>query len=204
MQRSTQSAKPNQASKLDSPIGGLSFMICFTILWTQIAAYWIKGQDYFVTTIILLAAIIWLTKRYVDYSKRKKEFPETATQRTKSDKWFTYIFVAEGVAILVSRNVLINLGLAQYVLASFILIVGLHFYPLGIIFKRTFDYFTATALSAVAIVGIIELYMSKLPDDLINFGMATFCALTTIAYGTRMIITCGKIVSQNSNKTHSL
>jgi len=103
----------------------------------------------------------------------------------------------EGAAIFITANVLINMKLSGYFIPSFALIVGLHFFRLGHLFKRSFDYFTGVCTCIVALAGLILTY-HQVPHFLVVALVGIGCALVTTAHGTRMIIEGKEALRQSS------
>jgi hypothetical protein len=120
--------------------------------------------------------------------------PEFLAQKKKKDKWFGIIFGLEGLAIFIVLNVLNNIGLAQYFIAAFALIVGLHFFPIGAIYKRNFDYFVGTWTCLVAILGMFLIAKRTYSPSIITAIIAVGCALATTAYGMRMTLSGYKLL----------
>ena len=76
-------------------------------------------------------------------------------------KVFGFIFGLEGLLIAVSVVVLSTFDLQNYVVPIIALIVGLHFYPMAKIFERKIDYYLATWVTLVAILGIVLVIGNK-------------------------------------------
>ena len=133
-------------TEIDSLQGGLSMMIFFTILWTVIAEIVFEGIDHYRTGILFGAILLFFIYKFWQLSSVKthlRQAPENVAnaEDKKKGNWFWVIFVAEGLLILLIKNILLNTGHDNLFLPCFALIVGLHFFPLGWVFNRKFDYF---------------------------------------------------------------
>ena len=138
---------------------GLSFMILFTFIWTIIAELALDSWNYRLLGIIFLIMIAVGIISYLKFNKTLKlygnQFKEEETPEDKKrDKWFIVIFITEGLAILIARNVLVNINMVQLFVPCLALIVGLHFYPLAKLFKRTIHYYVGSWITIISIIGI--------------------------------------------------
>ena len=139
---------------------GLSLMILVTGIWTAIAGAALDNWASRLPGFILLILIIFFISYYIKFYKVTKLFEaaqpaEKTPEEKKKNKWFIIIFISEGVLIFLAINVLVNIKLTQFFIPCMALIVGLHFYPLGVIFKRSIHYFVGTWMTLVAIAGIV-------------------------------------------------
>jgi hypothetical protein len=91
----------------------------------------------------------------------------------------------EGVAILVSVNVVINLGHPELVTAVFALVVGLHFVPLARGIPVPTYWGTAAGMVALALAGIAA--PARVPPFAIALGSALvlWASLAALIAGTR-------------------
>ncbi|PSL48923.1 hypothetical protein CLV51_101253 [Chitinophaga niastensis] len=191
------SATANGSKKqLESVLGGLSLMIISTIVWVIIGEVTLHGRDYWLIgalfTLIVLSFLVFYAK-FHSMAKKLPEEPVVANGDEKAkSKRFTIIFIAEGVGILVIKNVLANTGHDNWFIASIALIVGMHFFPLAKVFNRKFDYFMGAFVCLVAIVGFM-LISKGFPTYVTTPIISTGCALATSAYGTMMILKGNKI-----------
>jgi hypothetical protein len=101
--------------------------------------------------------------------------------------WYGIIFGLEGLLIGATCGILGSKGLDNYIIPSIALIVGLHFYPMVIVFQRTFDYLTGTWTTAIAITTLFleAKQMISIPQAFLMVGLGT--AIATISYGIFMM-----------------
>lgn len=130
------------------------------MIFTFMGAIWIAagcqlalGANYLVFGLILLIALIIIAmayRRYRQHLPLSTQLAETP-ERKKMMRQFNLINAAQWVAILVSVNVLNNIGLSAWTIPAVILIVGLHFLPLARVFNNPPHYLTGSAMIALAL-----------------------------------------------------
>ena len=111
-----------------------------------------------------------------------------------SGKWFGIIFGAEGLGIFIAINVVINLGHADLVIPVIALVVGLHFYPLAKVFRRTIDYYLATWTSLVALIAIALIWNKIYSAPAVYAFVGIAAAMATSSYGACMIYTGKQLI----------
>jgi hypothetical protein len=178
---------------------GLFMMTFFTGLWASIAYGGLYRSAFRVIIfffIILMFIFIMQGIKFLRISKKYPavQSPEDAAEGKKMGMWFGIIFGAEGLFIFLAINLVNNLGHPDLIIPAIALVVGMHFYPMAWIFKRTIDYYLATWATFIAMCGIVfTLYKTLPPDNIISFvgiglAIATTCyGLYMIYYGKRMI-----------------
>src|ERR1700761_7052807 len=128
---------------------GLFMMGAFTLMWAGIAFGGLFGTIYQWGLILFAAlAILFITKG-IAFRKIEKQFPKLTSaadlaEEKRMGKWFGIIFGAEGLGIFIGINIVNNLGHPDLLFPVMALVVGLHFFPLAKVFKRSFDYYLAT------------------------------------------------------------
>ena len=144
---------PLQASiKVGRAFGAMIFTFMGALwiaAWCQLAL----GTNYPVFGLILLVALVIITMAYHRYRQHlplSTQLAETP-ERKKMMRQFNLINAAQWVAILISVNVLNNIGLSAWTIPAVILIVGLHFLPLARIFKNPPHYLTGSAMIVLAV-----------------------------------------------------
>lgn len=184
---------------IDKPIGGLFFMIINTSIWAFIAEYYLENKDLRLVGVFIGLIISNFLYFYFKFTKIQKSLPENIIEKTteekKNDKWFGIIFALEGLGIFLAKNVLLNINHDELFICIFVLIVGLHFFPLGKIFKRTFDIYMGIWTCLFAIVGIYLITQKITTVNFANVIVSLGAAISTICYGTKMIIEVRKLLS---------
>ena len=98
------------------------------------------------------AALLWAAVR-ADRAYRGPALP--VAEQARINRLVMWASAAEGVAIFIAVNVLINLGLGAYQLCAVAVIVGLHFIPLSRIPRAGLYNVTAAALVGLGVVGCV-------------------------------------------------
>lgn len=171
---------------------GLFLMAFFTLIWTGIGYGGLQGTAYVWLLIVFpLLAMVFIVNG-ISLFKKAKYFPALSSEEDKAEgkrtgKWFGIIFGAEGLGIFIAINIVVNLGHPELTIPVIALVVGLHFYPLGWVFKRTIDYYLATWSTLVALAAIIFSlkHILSQPDILAFTGIGM--AVATSCYGLYMI-----------------
>lgn len=190
-------ATPTQ-QQLQSVLGGLSLMIINTLIWTTIGEITLHGRDYGLIGVLFAGVVISFITFYTRFRKAAKQLPPepvVVTNDQKKSKGFMYIFIAEGAAILILKNVLVNIDRDDWFLPGVAAIVGLHFFPLAKVFNRKFDYYMGAFVCLVAITGFVLLskgYSTAVTTPVVSTG----CAIATSIYGTMMVLKGNKILRE--------
>ncbi|MTH15490.1 hypothetical protein [Flavobacterium sp. LC2016-01] len=183
---------------IEKPIGGLFFMIINTSIWAFIAEYYFENKDFHIAGIFLGLIIMSFLFFYLKFTKAQKNLPESTIEKTeeekKNEKWFLIIFGLEGLGIVVAKNILMNINHDELFICFFVLIVGLHFFPLAKIFKRTFDFYMGTWTCLFAVLGIYLITQKIMTVNAANVIVSLGCAFATISYGFRMILEGRKLL----------
>ncbi|MEO8886586.1 MAG: hypothetical protein ABI367_11025 [Mucilaginibacter sp.] len=186
--------KPIQIPKkaIQSVAGGLLLMAFFTIAWAGIASGSLQNTGRVIDLVFFGACIITFTGYAIYFFRSVKLFQGVMTEEEKIEgkkagKAFGIVFGLEGILIFVAVNICVNLGHPELTVPAIALVVGLHFYPMGKIFKRTMDYYLATWSTAIAIgamVLILKHVVLPIPVlAMLGIGMA----ISTSIYGLNMI-----------------
>jgi hypothetical protein len=172
----------------DRPLKGLFLMIIMTSIWAVVADASMGTAYYHLPLILFGFVVLYFVIRYVRLHKEKENLPALSQPaETGPGKNFWMIFAAEGVAIFVAKNVLVNIGRNELFICCMALIVGLHFIPLAIVFKRQFDFYIAAWTSICAVAGLALISSHAINTDLVNMWVAIACAIATALQGLRMI-----------------
>jgi hypothetical protein len=178
---------------------GLLMMAFFTSMWTGIAY---GSLEHGIILLILFGIIIITFISFAIYLfSIAKRFPKLESEADKAEgkragKWFGIIFGAEGLGIFVAINIVVNLGHADLTIPVIALVVGLHFYPLAKIFKRTIDYYLATWTTVIAIIAIVLILKKVYPPANVDAFVGICTAIATSCYGLYMIYTGKRFVKQ--------
>jgi hypothetical protein len=183
---------------IQSVATGLFMMAFFTMMWTGIAYGSMTGNGLIVLILFSLVALT-LIFNGVKFFHEAKRFPKSESEADKAEekqtgKWFGIIFGAEGLLIFVGINIVINLGHADLTIPVIALVVGLHFYPLARVFRRTIDYYLATWTTIVAIIGIGLILNKSYSAAAVDAFVGVGTAIATSCYGVYMIYAGKKLV----------
>jgi hypothetical protein len=177
---------------------GLAMMAFFTLLWAGIAYAGLKGGDYWPVLLIFPVMSILFTVNALKLFRIAKYFPKLTSEadlaeEKKMGKWFGIIFGAEGLGIFIGINVVVNLGHSDLTIPVMGLVVGLHFYPLAKVFKRTVDYYLATWSTVIAVLAIVFVLNKTMTENTAMAFVGAGIAIATSCYGIYMMIRGWKI-----------
>ncbi len=180
---------------------GLLMMACFTMIWAGIAYGGLHAATYALVLIVFpLLGIVFIAKGIALF-RIAKYFPMLTSEadiarEKKTGMWFGIIFGAEGLGIFVAINIVTNLGHADLTIPVIALVVGLHFYPLAKVFRRTVDYYLATWSTIIAICGILFTLNNIMPVNYVSAFTGIGIAIATSCYGIYMIVSGNKAIKQ--------
>jgi len=183
---------------IQRPLGGLFLMIIFTAFWTILSEYSFDNSDHRIVGILFGIIILVFIFFYLKFTFIKKKLPESHIENKSEDdrkkaKRFYVIMGLEGLSIFVAKNILVNINLNELFIPCMALIVGLHFFALAKVFERKFDNYVGLWTCTIAIIGMV-LISQKITAE--HFAVAIVgmgCAISTIAYGTKIIIALKRI-----------
>jgi hypothetical protein len=184
-----QRAMPREAVK--GTATGLMMMAVFTMIWAGIAYGALHETAYALLLIIFPVLSVVFILKGLSLFKIAKNFPKSISEDDIAEgkrigKWFGIVFGAEGLGIFIGINIVVNLGYPELTIPVIALIVGLHFYPMGKIFKRTIDYYLATWSTVIAICGIVFTLKKTMPANHILAFLGIGLAIATSCYGVYM------------------
>ncbi|CAN5231427.1 hypothetical protein BH09BAC6_BH09BAC6_14130 [soil metagenome] len=171
---------------------GLIMMAVFTLIWASIAFGGLNGTTYvFALAAFPVLAIIFVSKG-ISLFRKAKHFPKLESEadlleEKRTGKWFGIIFGAEGLGIFIGINIVNNLGHPELDIPVIAMVVGLHFFPLAKVFKRTIDYYLATWSTLIAALAIIFSLNKTLPFNGVLAFVGTGIAIATSGYGLYML-----------------
>ncbi|HEY4325966.1 MAG TPA: hypothetical protein VGN20_18395 [Mucilaginibacter sp.] len=181
---------------------GLLMMAVFTLVWSGIAYGGLHHTNYWPVLLAFPVLAVLFVVNAIKLFGIAKHFPKLISEADiaegkKTGMWFGIIFGAEGLLIFIAVNVVINIGHPDLVIPVIALVVGLHFYPLGVVFKRTIDYYLATWSTIIAILAIIFMFNKTLSEDNDFAFTGIGLAIATSCYGIYMII-AGRNIEKSS------
>lgn len=179
---------------INSIATGLLMMAFFSTMWAGIASGGLMGVDKWIEIgffAVLIVSFIIFSIYFFSVSKRfpKMSAEDDKARGKKEGMWFGIIFSAEGLGIVIAINIVRNLAHDDLIIPVIALVVGLHFYPMAKIFKRTIDYYVATWSTIIAICGIVFTLNKMLSPENIAVFVGVGMALSTSCYGLYMIAT---------------
>jgi hypothetical protein len=180
---------------------GLIMMAVFTTMWTAVAYHSIHNSPFKYALVIFPALASYFAVYAVKQLTSAKYYPALTTEADKArgkntSRWFGIVFGAEGLGIFIAVNVVVNLGHPDLTISAIALVVGLHFYPMAKIFRRTIDYYLATWSTLAAILGFVFILNKILTEDAANVFVGVGLATATSCYGWYMISVAKKFAKQ--------
>jgi hypothetical protein len=168
---------------------GLFLMAFFTLGWAgNTFSGWPPALAGIVWALGLIAAVLFVV-RGIQLIRARPRMPEPVlsdedARRGRSiGRNFGLIFGAEIVFILLATLILGLTGHTDYNVPVIALIVGLHFYPLGRVFRRRIDAYIATWVAAVGVAGIVVIAATDVRPESVWPWVGLGAALGTAAYG---------------------
>jgi hypothetical protein len=182
------------AIAIRSIAAGLLLMAFFTMMWTGIAESGFNGRDHEIVAIVFAVFSIVFIAAAIYLFVISKHFARITTDAEKLEgkkmvKWYGIIFGSEGAVIGITCGILYYLHYGNFIIPGIALIVGLHFYPMAIIFKRKIDYYLASWTCIVAACGIVMLIMKSITEPVLFAFTGVGVALATSGYGIYMLYT---------------
>jgi NADH:ubiquinone oxidoreductase subunit 6 (subunit J) len=181
---------------------GLFLMAFFTLGWAgNTFAGWPPAVAGAVWALALLGAA-WFVVRGVQLIRARPRMPEPVLSDEDArlgrtiGRNFGLVFGAEFLTIFVATAVLGLTGLSDYNVPVIALIVGLHFYPLGRIFRRRIDAYVATWVAAVGVAGIVVLAATDVRPESVWSAVGLGAALGTAAYGIYFALMAGRMLAR--------
>ncbi|MDR3694587.1 hypothetical protein [Mucilaginibacter sp.] len=172
---------------------GLCMMAFFNLLWAGIAYGGLKETNWWFLLIAFPALSILFVINAIKLFGMAKYYPKLTSEADLAEekrmgKWFGIIFGAEGLGIFIGINVVINLGYPQLTIPVLALVVGLHFFPLAKVFKRTIDYYLATWSTIVAVFSIVLTLNKTFSENGTLAFTGVGIAIATSGYGIYMLL----------------
>jgi hypothetical protein len=183
---------------------GISLVGFFTSIWLGIAGSALSGIYYWLCLGVLLTVLVSFVVYAIGLLISSKEFPPTKqedkAEGSRMQIWYGVIFGMEGLLVGAACGILSAKGLDNYIVPSIALIVGIHFYPMVVVFHRRFDYLTGTWTTAIAITTIFlqARKIIALPRAFFVVGLGT--AIATISYGIFMMTEAEKYKARGKGR----
>lgn len=171
---------------------GLFLMAFFTLLWASWSLYGLPVAAGVTLVVIFGVLAVTFVINGVQLIRSAHWLPlpsgEEAIRRGRVLRvGFGVTFAAEGVIIgLVCVLLIVNGGYA-YLAPAIALVVGLHFIPLGFIFRRTIDFYIAGWVVVWALLGFWLINSQTMTAPLVASIVGIAGACGTTAYGVYML-----------------
>jgi len=177
---------------IQSVAGGLLLMAFFTMVWTGIASGSAKGLAQYAVLFVFGVPSGMFIAYAISLFNTAKHFPPLVSSADKAEGkrmgiWYGIIFGTEAITIPVVCGLLVYYKQPQFILPAIAMVIGLHFYPMARIFKRTIDYYLATWTCIVAFSAIAGIINHILPQNIIYALLGVGVAIATTGYGLYMI-----------------
>jgi hypothetical protein len=171
---------------------GLFLMAFFTLLWASWSLYGLPAAAGVALVVIfgVLAVIFVINGVQLMRSAHRLPLPSGGEAKHRGHALrvgFGVTFAAEGVIIGVVCALLIVNGGYAYLAPAIALVVGLHFIPLGFLFRRTIDYYIAAWVVGWALLGFWLISSGTIAAPLVASIVGVAGACGTAAYGVYML-----------------
>lgn len=181
------------SDELSRCASGMLMMAFFTTIWSIIAYSGLKNSPYKFALIFFFVLILVFAGYAFKFLKASKRHPDQGVKVVseadkRRDKWYMFVFIAEGLGIFIGINIVINLGYPDLIIPVIALAVGLHFFPLARIFKRTQDYYIAAWSTTIAICGMVFSIYNLISHPWVITFVGVGMAAATSVYGCSMFI----------------
>ncbi|MBB2984781.1 hypothetical protein [Paraburkholderia tropica] len=143
-----------ELSVSENRASGAMFFSIFGLAWLAMWCHETYGAAPLMqTSIAIFGAALFLMSFWLRLRGRSASKNDSnASERARTRRKFMIINAVQWLAIFIVANTLVNTKHRVWVVPSVILIVGLHFIPLGTIFRHQPHYITGIALILLAIV----------------------------------------------------
>jgi len=184
--------RPAPRIAIQSIAGGLLLMAFFTMVWAGIASGGLAGFGQYAVLFVFGVPSGMFVSYSISLFRAAKNFPPLTSSADKAEGkrmgiWYGIIFGAEGITIPIVCGLLVYFKQTQFILPAIALVIGLHFYPMARIFKRTIDYYLATWTCLVAFSAISGIINNVFPSNTIYALLGVGVALATTGYGLYMV-----------------
>ena len=187
---------------------GLFLMAFFTLLWASWSLYGlpVAGAVALVVIFSVLAVIFVINGVRLLRSADRLPVPtgdDSNRQGRAMRVGFGVTLAAVGVIIGVVCALLIVNGAYAYLAPAIVLVVGLHFIPLGFIFHRTIDFYIAGWVVVWALLGFWLISSQTMAAPLVASIVGVAAACSTTAYGVYMLRVKRAILATLAGSDHT-
>ncbi|WP_146239619.1 hypothetical protein [Curtobacterium sp. MCSS17_011] len=169
---------------------GLVLMAVFSLWWaSDTYTGWPTAAGTVVMVVSAVAAVVFLVQavRLFVAGRRLSTVLSASDQARKPNSaLFGAVFGAEGVLIGIAVGVLGANGLDRFIVPTIAVIVGLHFYPMARVFRRSIDNWIATWTTLVGVAGVVAIIVDAAGWPLAWSWVGLGAALATLSYGVYM------------------
>lgn len=187
------------AEAVSGTASGMLMMGILTLVWAGIAlgGLYTTGLWLFLLVFPVLSGVFIVSA--IKLFRKVKYFPKATSEADIAEgkrmgKWFGIIFGAEGLGIFIGINIAYNLGYPDLLFPVIALCVGLHFFPLAKVFKRTIDYYIGAWSTIVAICGFCFVLDKIMPVNYVMAFLGIGIGMATSAYGIYMVLSAKEII----------
>jgi len=177
--------------------GELFHMILFAMPWIMIGEYSWDFSDYAIGATLVLILVVWLGLYSIKLYNLEDSLPEEEltehdardSAREKKRQWlFAFIFIFEGIAIMITWTLLLKLHREHLLIPCFAFIAGLHFFPLAIVIKHNSYYILGIWVCMVAVGGLQLFYQHIISFQIANTLIAYGCAIGALVDGFAVMV----------------
>lgn len=131
---------------------GAMFLSFFGTAWALWWALHAASDNVLRCAMVLCLGGALFGRAWTVYCAHRDALAADDAAKRQTDRRFRQINTAEWLLIIVSANVLINLGKPEWVVVSIMFIVGLHFIPLAFLFRHKAHHILGVALMGWALL----------------------------------------------------
>lgn len=172
--------------------GEIFHMILFAMAWVMIGEYAIDFRDHIIAAVLVLAAVVVLALYSISLYNLEDNLEVAAAirgnRRTGVASRYAVIFILEGAAIMATWMMLIHTGRENWLVPSFALIAGLHFFPLAGVIRVKSYYTLGAVITLMAIAGYWLVSSGKMHENIGNACIAYGCAAAAVMDGGWMAV----------------
>lgn len=175
---------------IESLRGELFHMILFSMAWALIGEYLLDFGDYALGIILTLICVVFLALYSIRLYDLEGELEEEGRivafddrPSGRRDRSYALILLFEGMAVVVTWAILLKYGHDNWVVPSFALIAGLHFFPLARLIRQSSYYFLGVWICLLAAACYWLFTARGLDDRLANAAIAYGCAAGSVLDG---------------------